>query len=78
MCLLLCLFIPAIMYFSFFANSYISIKDKKKIEVILILSATFPSFFVSFVFPESNPRHHIHAAVEEFRGAGGQLSRHPG
>lgn len=50
-----------------------------RIEVILILSTTFPPFFVSFFFfPESNPRHHIHAAAEEFRGAGGQLSRDPG
>lgn len=75
--LLLCLFIPAIMYFSFLQTAILVLKIKK-IEVILILSATFPSFFVSFVFPESNPRHHIHAAVEEFRGAGGQLSRDPG
>lgn len=69
---------PCYNVFSFFFLQTAILVLKIKLEVILILSTTFPSFFVSFVFPESNPRHHIHAAVEEFRGAGGQLSRDPG
>lgn len=75
MCLFLCLFIPAVMFFSFLQTAILALATK--MEVNLILSTTLPSFFVSF-FTESNPRHHIHAAVEEFRGADGQLSRDSG
>lgn len=58
-------------FFFFFANNCMRIIDQTEVNVIL--SAPLPSFSVSF-FTESNPCHHVHAAVEEFRGADGQLS----
>lgn len=47
MCLFLCLFIPAIMFFSFLQTAILVLTIK--MEVNLILSTTLPSFFVSFL-----------------------------
>lgn len=63
------------LFFFFFANSYISINDKSGSQSN---SPHNLSLLICVFFTESNPRHHIHAAAEEFRGADGQLSRDSG